>query len=162
VAGALTIRAPLTGTVVALTDVGDEVFATDMVGPGLGIDPDQDSSVAHAPVAGVLAASLPHAFVVQSDTRGVLVHLGIDTVELGGAGFSSSLRAGDPVAVGDPVVRWDPTSVVGSGRSAVCPVVAVQAPPGSIRWLVTAGARVSAGDPLGEWSDTPATDGSGP
>lgn len=148
----LTIRAPLTGIVVALADVPDQVFATSMVGPGLAIDPDPDEPAVLAPVSGVLAACHPHAFVVQSGDRGVLVHLGIETVGLDGVGFTADARAGDPVQVGASVIRWDPRAVTGSGRSTLCPVVAVQASPETVTTLVLPGARVRAGDALMDWA----------
>jgi phosphotransferase system IIA component len=57
----------------------------------------------------------------------VLVHLGIDTVNLGGEGFFVLAREGHDVAVGDPLVRWDPLTVTKRGLSPVCPVVALGA-----------------------------------
>ena len=152
----LTIRAPMAGVVRTLDVVGDQVFAAEMVGPGCTILPEPDEaaeSAALSPVRGVLAAVHPHAFVVQSDaTRGVLVHLGIDTVELRGRGFAPLLEVGAAVEVGDVVVRWDAAAVIRAGLSVLCPVVAIQAASGAVRWLVRPGDRVAAGDPLLEWA----------
>ena len=57
----------------------------------------------------------------------MLVHLGIDTVSLGGNGFTVLAQEGHHVAAGDPVVRWHPRQVSAAGLSTVCPVVALDA-----------------------------------
>ena len=81
-----------------------------------------------APIAGVLVKVKPHAFVVVApDGRAVLVHLGIDTVSLGGDGFTVLADEGAPVAIGDPVVRLGSGRRRGRGLSAICPVVALEA-----------------------------------
>jgi PTS system N-acetylglucosamine-specific IIA component len=70
----------------------------------------------------------PHAFVVVADDgRGVLVHLGIDTVQLKGDGFELLIAEGARVAAGDAVVRWDAAAVEAGGRSPSCPVIALEA-----------------------------------
>jgi phosphotransferase system IIA component len=76
----------------------------------------------------VLLKVKPHAFVVVApDGRAVLVHLGIDTVSLGGDGFTVLAAEGAPVTAGDTVVEWDPVAVAARGLSAICPVVALEA-----------------------------------
>lgn len=71
----------------------------------------------------------PHAYViVDDDGKGVLVHLGIDTVQLKGEGFELLAAEGDRVSAGQPVVAWDPAVIEAGGRSPVCPVVALDAP----------------------------------
>jgi PTS system glucose-specific IIA component len=149
----LTVLAPLDGTCLAMADVPDPVFAGAIVGPGLGIDPPRTGEVkVVAPVAGRIAKLHPHAFVVQVDeSRAVLVHLGLDTVELAGEGFALHAVEGDTVGAGDLVVTWDPSAVEAGGRSPICPVVAIQGEPGAVRELVEAGATLRAGDPLLEW-----------
>lgn len=126
----LVVCAPLAGRVIDLSVVPDPVFAGGMVGPGRAIVPTPDAGpvVAAAPVAGRIVKAHPHAFVVVTDDgRGVLVHLGIDTVDLKGEGFELLASEGTTVAVGDPVVRWDPAGVEAGGRSPACPVVALDA-----------------------------------
>ena len=85
----LTVLAPVTGQVLGLAEVPDPVFSAALVGPGVALDPvHEPRSQVIAPIAGTILKLHPHAFVVQHDDgRAVLVHLGIDTVELGGAGF---------------------------------------------------------------------------
>ena len=123
----LLVRAPLAGVVVALADVPDPVFGAQLVGPGLAIDPalggealegradDGDVRVV-APVDGTVTAIHPHAFVVAcADGRAVLVHLGVDTVQLRGAGFTVLAGAGDAVRAGAVVVTWRPADVAAGG-----------------------------------------------
>jgi phosphotransferase system IIA component len=139
---ALIVAAPLAGSVRRLTDVPDPVFAAGLVGPGLAIDPlpvvppdgiapasgVPGPVVVVAPVGGQLAKLKPHAFVVIHESgRAVLVHLGIDTVTLGGAGFELLATEGEDVTAGAPVVRWDPGAVAARGLSPVCPVIALDA-----------------------------------
>ena len=66
------------------------------------------------------------AWLLAGD-RGVLVHLGIDTVRLDGAGFELLVEAGATVVCGQPMVRWDPAAVQAGGLSPICPVVALDA-----------------------------------
>lgn len=125
----LLVGAPLAGTAIALSEVPDPVFAEAMVGPGGAVDPDRRPSTAHAPISGTLVKLKPHAFVVVgADGRGVLVHLGIDTVNLDGVGFELLAVEGTEVAAGTPVIRWNPAEVEASGLSPVCPVIALDAP----------------------------------
>jgi glucose-specific phosphotransferase system IIA component len=149
----LTVLAPLEGTVLAMADVPDPVFAGAIVGPGLAIDPPRTGEVkVVAPVAGTIVKLHPHAFVVQVDeVRAVLVHLGLDTVELAGAGFTLHAAEGATVAAGELVVAWDPAAVEQGGRSPICPVVAIQGAEGAVRPLVEPGRPVGAGEPLIEW-----------
>jgi len=148
----LQVRAPIAGRAVRLADVPDEVFAQGLVGPGTAIDPKPAPDDALAPVSGLLAKLHPHAFVVVAEGgRGVLVHLGIDTVQLRGAGFELLAKEGEPVAAGQPLVRWDPAAVAASGRSPVCPVVALDAPWSALSAVVEQG-EVATGDLLFVWS----------
>ncbi|MEU4835305.1 PTS glucose transporter subunit IIA [Streptosporangium sp. NPDC023615] len=147
-----TVLAPVTGVAVRLGAVPDPVFSEGLVGPGMAIEPDRASGTAVAPIAGTIVKLHPHAFVVVGDDgRGVLVHLGIDTVQLRGEGFEPLAVEGDRVSAGQPVVAWDPAGVEASGRHPICPVVALDAAAGTVSGLV-AGA-VTAGDDLFEWDD---------
>lgn len=150
------VRAPVPGTVVALEDVPDEVFATRMLGPGLAVLPDDAAELdAVAPVAGTLGSLYPHAAVVLVEgrrDRPVLVHLGLDTVELKGEGFTVHAHLGQQVLTGDLLVTWSPSGVSGQGRSAMCPVLALGVASDAVTLLAEPGDRVAAGDPLFEWA----------
>jgi PTS system glucose-specific IIA component len=147
----LQVLAPVTGRAVGLAAVPDQVFAQAIVGPGSAIDPLREPGEACSPVSGVLVKLHPHAFVVVgADGYGVLVHLGIDTVQLHGDGFTLLAAEGDTVQSADPLIRWDPAAVEASGRSPVCPVIALDARPGALRDICIAG-EVAAGDLLFVW-----------
>ena len=170
-AEALIVGSPVAGRVVAMRDVPDPVFAESIVGPGLAVDPDPElGGRVVAPCAGVVVKLHPHAFgpsgpagdapaapgapaasgapVASAAGRGVLVHLGIDTVQLKGEGFTLLVAEGDTVAAGQELVVWSPTVVSDGGRSPLVPVVALDLGPGGLEELVRPGTRVRAGDPL--------------
>jgi glucose-specific phosphotransferase system IIA component len=143
------VLAPCAGRVVALADVPDPVFAGEMVGPGVAVDPGEGRQTVVSPVAGTIVKLHPHAFVVLADDGvGVLVHLGIDTVRLEGRGFDLVAEEGASVAAGEPIVRWDPATV-DDGMSALVPVVVMDRPAGSVTGP-GAGTEVAAGSPLFE------------
>jgi PTS system N-acetylglucosamine-specific IIA component len=122
------VTSPLAGRAIGLDAVPDPVFSSAMVGPGTAIDPVREPSAAVAPVDGVIVSLHPHAFViVDGEGHGVLIHLGIDTVQLNGQGFDLLVGKGDSVRRGDPIVRWDPAAVEAAGKSPVTPVVALAA-----------------------------------
>ncbi|GAB2811631.1 PTS glucose transporter subunit IIA [Streptomyces chlorus] len=129
----------------------DPVFSGSMVGPGMAIDPIREPSTAVSPVDGVVVSLHPHAFVVVDESgHGVLTHLGIDTVQLNGDGFELLVNKGDTVTRGQGVVRWDPAAVEASGKSPVCPVVALDATVEALSELRDDG-EVKAGEPLFLW-----------
>ncbi|WP_280298628.1 PTS sugar transporter subunit IIA [Nocardia neocaledoniensis] len=143
------VLAPLAGKVVALSDVPDPVFAGQIVGSGVAIDPDRTRGALTviAPIAGKILKLHPHAFVVFGGGAGVLVHLGIDTVKLQGEGFELLAAEGDEVAAGTPIVTFDPTAIESTGYSPVCPIVVMDSPKDSIT-SDTTGTTVEPGAPL--------------
>ena len=118
------VLAPLDGTVVELENVPDEVFAQKMVGDGLAIDP--SGEVAVAPVSGVLVKLFPggHAFGIEA-TGGVelIVHLGLDTIELKGEGFEKLAVEGQVVSAGTPIERFDRILIERMGKAMLSPIV---------------------------------------
>jgi len=143
----LKVLAPVPGTVVPMGDVPDPVFAASLVGPGVALDPSRSRHRAVAPIGGRIVKLHPHAFVVVTeDGRGVLVHLGIDTVQLKGEGFTLLAAEGDEVEAGAPVVEWDPAAVEVGGRSPVCPVVALDAAADDVRVVAERGEVVAGGE----------------
>ena len=127
------VSSPMAGDVHPLSDVPDPVFAQGLVGPGVAIAPAGDGSDnRHLGLTGRVVKLHPHAFVIQAEELGVLVHLGIDTVQLNGRGFLLHAAEGDQVAVGTPLISWNPSEVVAGGRSAMCPVIILDAAPESV------------------------------
>jgi PTS system N-acetylglucosamine-specific IIA component len=147
----LLVGSPLPGTAIGLRDVPDPVFAQAMVGPGAAVDPKRAPLIAVAPIAGTLVKLKPHAFVIAGgDGRGVLVHLGIDTVNLDGAGFELLAAEGCEVAVGAPVIRWNPAEIEAGGLSPICPVIALDAAAAAVGEV--ASGAVEPGTTLFRWT----------
>lgn len=120
--------APFAGQVVPVDQVPDEVFAGRMLGDGFAVIPSEtaDRIEVVAPVAGKLVQlfGTKHAFaIVSPEGLEVLVHIGLDTVELGGEGFVALAAKGDQVSAGQPIVRMDVASVRTAGRNPITPVV---------------------------------------
>jgi PTS system glucose-specific IIA component len=142
------VLAPCPGRLVAMADLPDPVFAAEMVGPGVAIDPEPLEATVVSPIAGKVVKVLPHAFVVLGpDGVGVLVHLGINTVRLKGEGFEVIATQGSTVETGDPMVRWDPSTMKGEDISTTVIVVAMDRPKGSVP-NPEKDAVVATGDPL--------------
>ena len=102
--------APVAGEYLPLAEVSDPVFSQGMMGDGYAVKPTAGTVV--APVAGTVALiqDTMHAFMLRSENGAeVLVHIGIDTVELGGEGFTRLANVGDVVEAGAPIieVNWD-------------------------------------------------------
>ncbi|MEO8972788.1 MAG: glucose PTS transporter subunit IIA [Ktedonobacteraceae bacterium] len=118
------VLAPLDGVVVPLEDVPDEVFAQKMAGDGVAIDP--SGGVAVAPVAGDLVKLFPggHAFgISMSGDVELIVHIGLDTIELKGQGFENIATEGQKVRAGTPIVRFDRATIERTGKVMLSPVV---------------------------------------
>ena len=127
------VLAPCPGRLVRLADTPDPVFSSEMVGPGVAIDPEPGLTTVVSPIAGKVVKVHPHAFVVLgAGGVGVLVHLGINTVRLEGEGFEVLAEQGSTVAAGDPMVRWDPAEISGEDVSTLVPVVVMDRPAGSL------------------------------
>lgn len=104
----LTLSAPLSGPVLTLAKVPDAVFASGAMGDGIAIDPLNDTL--YSPCAGVVihVARTGHALTVRADNGAeLLLHLGLDTVELQGEGFSMLVKEGARVSSGQPLLRYD-------------------------------------------------------
>jgi len=123
----LIVLAPVAGTVLAMTDVADPVFAGAIVGPGLAST--RTARREHRRVAGGRddhqAAPARLRAAGRRRSRGPRAP-GTGHVQLAGAGFTLHVSEGDEVAAGDQVVSWDPDAVEAGGRSPVCPVVALE------------------------------------
>ncbi|GAA1596559.1 PTS glucose transporter subunit IIA [Actinomadura kijaniata] len=146
------VLSPVAGRVVGLAGVPDPVFAQAMVGPGTAVDPVREPGPALAPVTGKIVKLHPHAFVVvDAEGHGVLVHLGIDTVQLKGEGFELLAAEGEQVTAGQPLVNWNPAAVEAGGRSPICAVVALDAPAEALSEVLEDG-EVTKGAELYTWS----------
>lgn len=110
------VLAPCKGTLIALDKVEDEVFSQKAMGDGVAVEPSE--GVFYAPVSGTLETVFPtgHAYGIRTaDGKEVLIHIGIDTVELNGKGFTLHVKQGDKVRAGEKIVTVDLESVRGAG-----------------------------------------------
>lgn len=121
------LTAPLNGTVVALEDVPDPVFSSGAVGKGAGIEPSDGASIkVVAPADGsvVVAPSSGHAYGLALDNGlEILIHVGIDTVNLEGKGFDVKVGKGDRVKAGQTLVVVDRAVIEEAGYKLVTPVL---------------------------------------
>jgi glucose-specific phosphotransferase system IIA component len=118
------VVSPVDGDIIDLTDVPDEVFSTKLAGEGIAIMPRSNTFV--APVSGVISKifSTNHAFSIRTkDGLDVLVHIGLDTVELNGEGFKRLAQEGGTVSVGKPIISADLAFIESKGKSIITPIV---------------------------------------
>nr|WP_269206317.1 MULTISPECIES: N-acetylglucosamine-specific PTS transporter subunit IIBC [Proteus] len=120
----LEMIAPFDGEIVALNDVPDEAFSSGVVGDGLAIKP--TSNIVMAPATGsvVKIFETNHAFCIETDNGvEIIVHMGIDTVALGGKGFKRLVEEGADVKVGQPILELDLEYLNANAKSMISPVI---------------------------------------
>jgi PTS system beta-glucosides-specific IIC component len=120
------VFSPLTGKAVTLDQVNDDVFSQGLLGQGMAIIPSE--GVLRAPLDGEIVTFLPskHAVGIKGDNGAeLLLHIGIDTVNMGGQHFDSGLQVGDRVKVGDELVRFDIGAIAALGFDLTTPVLIV-------------------------------------
>ncbi|WP_230226288.1 PTS sugar transporter subunit IIA [Allobaculum mucilyticum] len=107
-----------------LTEIEDKVFSSGAMGQGFAIDPANGLVLAPCNAEVMMVFPTKHAIGLKTQ-RGeeVLVHLGMDTVELNGEAFTMLVKQGDLVTAGDPMVRMDLDAIRKAGKSTVSPVV---------------------------------------
>jgi phosphoenolpyruvate-protein phosphotransferase len=141
----LEVWAPLDGLVIPLVQVPDPVFAGQMVGLGVGIEP--TSSVLRAPCAGevVQLHRAKHAIsLATAEGFQILMHIGIDSVKLNGAGFRPLVKLGDKVSRGQALIEFDADIVAAGAKSLITLVLATDVVDGQVKLMqlskpVTAG-----------------------
>lgn len=120
----LPVLAPVKGQILSLDDVNDAVFSSGAMGKGLAIIPDE--GVVYAPFDGEVVTVYPskHAIGLRSDTGvEILVHIGLDTVQLNGQYFESFVEDGQSIRVGDPLIRFDLEQIKQAGYDVITPVI---------------------------------------
>ncbi|PJE78517.1 PTS system glucose-specific EIIA component [invertebrate metagenome] len=118
------LMAPVSGDVIALEEVPDDVFAQKIVGDGLAINPTGDRMV--APCDGTIGKIFDtnHAFSMETaDGVELFVHFGVDTVELKGEGFKRIATEGQSVKAGDAVISFDLKSLRKNAKSVLTPII---------------------------------------
>lgn len=120
----ITIASPLNGEIVPLTEVKDETFASEMMGKGIAINPKEGKVV--SPINGTVQMifKTKHAIGLKSeDGAEILIHIGMDTVQLDGKHFTAHVKDGDKVKVGDTLVEFDMDAIKKEGYELVTPVI---------------------------------------
>lgn len=155
----LVLLSPLSGWSAPLDEVPDPVFAGRMLGDGLAVDP--TAGTLHAPCDGEVIA-LPqsrHAVTLRGDGGAeILVHIGVDTVGLGGVGFEAHVSPGRRVAAGERLISFDLDLIARRAKSLLTPVVVMEGCGFSIVRR-TAGREVAVGEVLMEIAPVAQADG---
>ncbi|NME48399.1 PTS transporter subunit EIIC [Enterococcus gallinarum] len=123
------LSSPLAGRVVPLNEVKDQVFSSGAMGKGIAIDPANGTLV--APADGTITTLFPtgHAIgLTTTDGVEILMHIGMDTVELEGKGFEIFVKQEDQVKKGDLLVKFDLSLIKEAGYSTVTPIVVMNTP----------------------------------
>ncbi len=118
------ISSPVKGKVVALSEVPDETFSQEMLGKGIAIIPEEKQF--YAPVSGEVSVVFPtgHAIgLISEEGTELLIHIGLDTVQLNGEGFHVTVKQGQKVKQGDLLVEVDLEKIQEKGYSVITPVL---------------------------------------
>jgi len=146
-----TLVAPVSGEIVPLDAVPDEAFASKAVGDGVAIKPSDKRVV--APIAGTVVKifNTNHAFCLESENGvEIVVHMGLDTVALGGQGFTRLVEEGAQVTAGQPVLEMDLDYLNAHARSMISPVVVSNIEDFAGLTLLTQGQVIAGETPLYE------------
>ena len=119
-----TVVSPMVGTAVSLSEVPDEMFSAEILGKGVAIQPTEGIVV--APISGTVTATFDsqHAVGITSD-NGVelLIHVGIDTVQLNGEGYRYAIEKDQRIEAGDTLIEFDLEAIAAKGYATITPVV---------------------------------------
>lgn len=118
------LYAPIKGKAIDLSEVNDGVFSEGMLGKGIGIEPEEGRAV--SPVNGTVSVvfDTKHAIGITSEEGAeVLIHIGLDTVQLNGQYYTTHVKVGDKVKVGDLLVEFDKDKIQEAGYKTVTPII---------------------------------------
>lgn len=121
------LTSPMTGDLVDIVETSDPVFSGKMVGDGVTIIPTDGDIL--APIDGKIIQMFDtgHALAIESNGIQVLIHIGLDTVELNGQGFTKIAHEGQEVKQGDLLIKVDLEKIKALGKSIESPMVIVEA-----------------------------------
>ncbi len=118
------VCAPVSGKIVSISEVPDQVFSDKIIGDGVAIIPDNGNFV--SPIDGVLGAVFPsgHAYGIKHKKGfNILLHIGLETVAMDGKGFDILVKQGDSIKAGDPLTVVDLKLVKEKAKSTISPIV---------------------------------------
>ena len=112
-----TVLQPVKGNVIAREAIPDDTFASGVLGDGVGIEPEDELVV--APFDGTISsvAESQHAIGIEANGMEMLIHVGVDTVNMQGDGFTCLVKEGDEVKAGQPLIRFDREKIKAAGYS---------------------------------------------
>ncbi len=145
------VLSPFTGKVKELKEVNDPVFAEEMVGVGFAVTPDLSETVAVSPIAKgkvEMAFDTGHAYGIDAKGAGLLIHIGIDTVSLGGEGFNKQVNTGSKIKAGTVLTEVDLKLISKKAPSIDTMVLTTNETLGDWKVERIAGETVQAGEPL--------------
>ena len=142
-----TVLTPLQGKVLAQADIPDETFAQGILGPGCGIEPTGDT--VYAPFDGTVTQvpeSLHAVGMMSDDNIELLIHVGMDTVEMKGNGFTSLVKEGTKVKAGTPLLKVDLDAIRAAGHPTATAIIVTDGAGDEVKML--AEGDVAPGTPL--------------
>lgn len=112
------LKAILSGQVIPIEEVPDDVFSKKIIGDGIAFEPESDTVCAPADgvVSVVMEGSLHACGLALTNGMELLIHIGIDTVDMNGDGFHAFVKAGDTVHCGDPLISFSPEKIAAAGH----------------------------------------------
>ena len=119
----LDLYAPITGELIDITEVKDQVFSQKILGDGVAIEPKEGVLYAPFDCEVVQLFHTLHAIGLKAKDVEILVHIGMDTVELNGEGFKGFVNEGDHVKKGQKLIEFDIKYIKSKGKEATTPVV---------------------------------------
>ena len=125
----ITLGAPVAGEAVPLNQVSDPTFGEEILGKGVAVKPTGNRVVAPCDATVDLMFDTGHAVSLKADCGAeVLIHVGLDTVEMKGRGFETLVLTGDRVVAGTPLLRADLAAIRAAGHQTVTPVIVMNDP----------------------------------
>lgn len=119
----LDLYAPITGELIDITEVKDQVFSQKILGDGVAIEPKEGVLYAPFDCEVVQLFHTLHAIGLKAKDVEILVHIGMDTVELNGEGFKGFVNEGDHVKKGQKLIEFDIDYIKSKGKEATTPIV---------------------------------------
>jgi PTS system beta-glucosides-specific IIC component len=117
------VYSPIKGSVIPLSQVKDEVFSQEIMGKGVAIIPEEGK--VFSPISGKVTTVFPtkHAIGLTGNNIEILIHIGMDTVELNGKYYKSHIKDGDKISVGDLLMEFDIEKIKAAGYEVVTPII---------------------------------------